>query len=47
MKNSVDSDRTAHLDQSDMGLHCFLIPVCLNTYIFSSPEPKAQEELIG
>ena len=33
--------------QSDMDLHCFLRPVCLNTYIFSSPELKAPEELIG
>ena len=28
MRYSVDSDQAAHKEQSDQGLHCFLIPVC-------------------
>ena len=26
--NSVDPDQTAHLEQSDQGLHCLLMQIC-------------------
>ena len=29
--NSVDPDQTALYDQSDLGLHCLLRPICSNT----------------
>ena len=34
MANSVEPDQTALEEQSDLGLHCFLRPVCPSTYIF-------------
>ena len=37
MTNSVDSDKTALEEQSDLGLHYFLGPVCPHTctYMFA------------
>ena len=32
MVNSVDPDQTLHFAASDLGLHCLLMPVCLNPY---------------
>ena len=34
MANSVDPDQTAPEEQSDLGLHCLLRPICPNTYNF-------------
>ena len=31
MANSVDPDQTASSEQSDLGLHCLLRPICPNT----------------
>ena len=34
LANSVDSEQTAHQEQSDLGLHCLFYSVWPNTYFF-------------
>ena len=34
MANSIDPDPTAPLEQSDLGLHCLLLPILSNTKVF-------------